>query len=151
MLRFVRELIALRKRHPSLRRPRFLTGRPAPGTALPDVAWHGERLHEPPWHDGSARLLAFTLAGVREGETPLHVILNMSDAARPVAVPALTGYAWRRALDTALASPRDISPPEEQAATEGDQYVAQARSVVVLEGHPAAPVQKPGRSIPVGA
>ncbi len=31
MLRFTRELIALRKRHPSLRRRRFLTGRPAPG------------------------------------------------------------------------------------------------------------------------
>ena len=135
MLRFVRELIALRKRHPSLRRQRFLSGRPVPGATLPDVAWHGERLHEPPWHDGGARLLAFTLAGTRAGETPLHVILNMSDTARAVAVPALAGYAWRRALDTAVASPRDISPPAEQVAAEGVQYVAQARSVVVLEAH----------------
>jgi len=135
MLRFVRELIALRKRHPSLRRPRFLTGRPAPGATLPDVAWHGERLNEPPWRDGNARLLAFTLAGARDGETPLHVILNMSDAARPVAVPALPGYAWRRALDTALAAPLDIIPSAQQTAIRGAHYAAQARSVVVLEAH----------------
>jgi glycogen operon protein len=137
MLRFVRELIALRKRHPGLRRRRFLTGRPAPGASLPDIAWHGERLHEPPWHDGGARLLAFTLAGVDPGEGPLHVILNMSDAARAVAVPELAGYAWWRALDTALAAPEDIAPPERQSAVEGDRYVAQARSVVVLEAHRA--------------
>ena len=139
MLRFVRELIALRKRHPSLRRPRFLTGRPAPGMTLPDVAWHGERLHEPPWRDGDARLLAFTLAGTHAGETPLHIILNMFDAARPVAVPALDGYHWRRALDTALASPQDISRPAEQTAVKGDDYVAQPRSVIVLEAVSAAP------------
>jgi glycogen operon protein len=131
MLRFVRELISLRKRHPSLHRSRFLTGRPAPGSTLPDVAWHGERLHEPPWHDGGARLLAFTLGGVRAGEAPLHVILNMSDVARPVAIPA--GHAWQRVLDTTLAPPQDITRPEEQVATEGDRYVVQPRSVVVLE------------------
>jgi isoamylase len=133
MLRFVRELIALRKRHPSLRRQRFLTGRPAPGATQPDVAWHGERLHEPPWHDGSAQLLAFTLAGARTGEAALHVILNMSDAARAAALPVLAGYHWRRALDTALASPHEITRPEQQTPAEGEHYVVQPRSVVVLE------------------
>jgi glycogen operon protein len=135
MLRFVSELIALRKRHPSLRRQRFLTGRSAPGATLPDVTWHGERLNEPPWHDGDARLLAFTLAGVRAEEAPLHIILNLSDAARTVAVPALAGYVWRRAVDTAFASPQDIMRPEQQTAVDGDHYLAQPRSVVVLEAH----------------
>jgi isoamylase len=145
MLRFVRELIKLRQRHPSLRRPRFLTGRPAPGTTLPDVTWHGERLNEPPWQDGNARLLAFTLAGMHPGETLLHVILNMSDTARAFALPRLAGYSWRRALDTALVSPQDITPPEGQAAAGGDQYVAQARSVIVLEAVTAAPASAAGR------
>ncbi len=133
MLRFVRELIALRKRHPSLRRQRFPTGRSAPGATQPDVAWHGERLHEPPWHDGSAQLLCFTLAGVRTGEAPLHAILNMSDVARAVAVPVLAGCHWRRALDTSFASPHEITRPEQQTAVDGEHYVAQSRSVVVLE------------------
>jgi glycogen operon protein len=135
MLRFVRELIALRKRHPSLRRSRFLTGRPAPGATLPDITWHGERLNEPPWHDGGARLLAFTLAGTNATESVLHVILNMSDAARPVAIPGLAGKTWRRALDTALAAPDDIAPLQHQVSAAGDHYVAQPRSVVVLEAH----------------
>jgi glycogen operon protein len=136
MLRFVRELIALRKRHPALRRRRFLTGRPAPGAHLPDITWHGERLDQPPWHDGSGRLLAFTLAGVADGEMPLHVILNMSDTARPVAVPTLAGCRWHRAVDTALPSPRDVAPPGQQDAVEADHhFVAQPRSVVVLEAH----------------
>jgi glycogen operon protein len=135
VLRFVRELIALRKRHPSLRRQRFLTGGPAPGAILPDIAWHGERLHEPPWHDSGARLLAFTLAGTSVDEASLHVILNMSDAARAVAVRAPGNYRWRRAVDTALASPQDISPPGEQAPIAGDSYTIQGRSVVVLEAH----------------
>jgi glycogen operon protein len=134
MLRFVRELIALRRRHPSLHRQRFFTGQPPPGGGLPDIAWHGARLNEPPWHEAEARLLAFTLAGVGAGESPLHAILNMSDAARSVAVPSLPGYRWHRAVDTALPSPQDIAPPGEQADVVGDPgYIAQPHSVVVLE------------------
>jgi isoamylase len=135
MLRFTRELIALRKRHPSLRRRRFLTGRAASGALLPDVSWHGERLNEPPWHDGAARLLAFTLAGAGAQEKPLHVILNMSHEARTVDVPALPDRVWLRALDTALASPHDVTPREQQSVSARDLYVAQPRSVVVLEAH----------------
>ena len=135
MLHFVRELIALRKRHPSLRRQRFLTGRPAPGASLPDVAWHGERLHEPPWHDPGARLLAFTLAGTCADEKPLHVVLNMSDNARVVALPAHAGCVWHRALDTALPPPQDIVPRERQTHVDDGFYVAQPRSVAVLEAH----------------
>jgi glycogen operon protein len=135
MLRFVRELIALRKRHPSLRRQRFLTGRPAPGASLPDVAWHGERLHEPPWHDPDARLLAFTLAGTRPDESPLHVVLNMSDEARAVAIPAPGRYVWHRALDTSLSPPHDIVPRDGQEPLRDRSYLVQARSVAVLEAH----------------
>jgi glycogen operon protein len=135
MLRFVRELIALRKRHRSLRRQRFLTGRPAPGASMPDVSWHGERLHEPQWHDPGAQLLAFTLAATCGDETPLHIILNMSNDARAVAVPALEGYVWHRALDTALAPPQDIAPRERQTRVDDGFYLAQPRSVVVLEAH----------------
>ena len=133
MLRFTRELIALRKRHLSLRRRSFLTGRPAPGATLPDIAWHSERLGVPPWHDGNARLLAFTLAGSSAQEKALHVILNMWWEPRTVAVPALRGCVWQRAIDTALAPPHDITPPEQQDVSAGDTYVMQPRSVVVLE------------------
>ncbi|MET0658570.1 MAG: isoamylase [Steroidobacteraceae bacterium] len=135
MLRFTRELIALRKRHPSLRRQRFLTGRSPRNEPLPDVAWHGERLNDPRWHDREARLLAWTLAGAGADEKPLHIILNMWWEPRTVDVPNVAGATWRVAVDTALASPDDVRPLEEQTVEVHHGYVAQARSVVVLEAH----------------
>jgi isoamylase len=133
MTRFVRELIVLRKRHASLRRPRFLTGMPSPGHAQPDVAWHGERLGEPAWHDPNARLLAFTLGGEAPAERSLHVVLNMNASACEVALPALDGRCWRRIVDTARDSPRDIVPAAQAVSPERERCHVCERSVVVLE------------------
>lgn len=133
MLRFVREFIALRKRHASLRRHTFLTGRPAAGRRQPDVAWHGERLGEPGWHDPAARFVAMTLAGRSAGEKTLHVMMNMNDDARVAALPGAGQRRWRRVVDTAAAAPRDIVWPPEAAAQESGTCRVEARSVVVLE------------------
>ncbi|GAB7522661.1 glycogen debranching protein GlgX [Paraburkholderia sp. 2C] len=134
MTRFVREMIALRKRHASLRRTRFLTGTPSPGQTRPDVAWHGERLDEPAWHDHGARLLAWTLGAEAPGEPSLHVVLNMNASPREVALPALDGRRWRRIVDTALESPRDIAcAAAAPIAMESGHCRVEARSVVVLE------------------
>jgi glycogen operon protein len=133
MLRFVRELIALRKRHPALRRRRFLTGRPEAGAEIPDIRWHGERLGQPPWQDHASRVLAFTLAGTHPREAPLHVMLNMTSTPCTAAVPQLPGHAWRRAVDTARAAPLDIAPPAEQARVPAHHCAVAPRSVVVLE------------------
>ncbi len=135
MLRYTRELIALRKRHPALRRARFLSGRMSSGATLPDIAWHGERLNEPAWNDANARLLAFTLGGASADEKPLHVIFNMWWEPRTVAIPEPPQYAWRRAVDTALASPDDVASLDEQNVSAAGTYVAQPRSVIVLEAH----------------
>jgi isoamylase len=136
MLRYTRELIALRRRHPCLTTNRYFSGRPMPGRAVPfaaDVVWHGTRLNEPLWHDPDACVLAFTLAGLSDAEPDLHVILNMSAQALDAPVPVLDGRRWQRALDTALASPQDITPAVEQTAVPTPRYAVQARSVVVLE------------------
>jgi isoamylase len=133
MLRFTRELIALRRRHRSLRRKTFLTGRPSPGATLPDIAWHGERLGEPPWFDPNARQLAFTLAGVDPDEAPLHAILNMGWESRTFQLPALPSGEWQCALNTALAAPFDIAPADQRTVIFAGRCVAQPRSVVVLE------------------
>jgi glycogen operon protein len=133
MLRFTRELIALRKRHPSLTANHFYKGKPLPGRDLPDIAWHGVRLGEPLWHDGQARVLAVTIAGAAPAEADLHAVFNMSDAAIDAPLPTITGRRWHLAVDTALATPRDIWPPAEQTAAHGDRYAVQPRTVVVLE------------------
>ena len=100
MLRFTRELIALRRRHRSLTVNRFFDGRPVPSRGLPDVRWHGAKLDDPGWHDPKGRLLAFTLTGSGD-EEDLHVIFNMADAGIDVSVPEVPGRRWHVALDSA--------------------------------------------------
>jgi len=135
MLRFVREMIGLRRRHPSLRRQRFLEGRVAPGNDLPDIAWHGERPGSPPWADSASRVLAFTLAGAQAGEAPLHVILNMTEMPVTVELPSPKKRAWYRVVDTSLAAPDDVVPPRDRRAIRPPaRYAVAGRSVVVLEG-----------------
>ncbi|MEY6433038.1 glycogen debranching protein GlgX [Thioalkalicoccus limnaeus] len=131
MLDFVRGLIALRRRHPNLRRTRFLTGQVTNGQALPDIQWHGPELGAPLWDDPEARTLAFTLAGTTNDEAPLHVMLNMSDAEVRFALPRLPGLRWGLAVDTARGDPPRA--PAEQAPVDGDRYPVGARSLVVLE------------------
>jgi glycogen operon protein len=133
ILAFTRGMIAFRKRHPSLRRERFLSGEPAPGQTLPDVAWHGTALDAPPWDDPECRLLAFTLAGCTPAEPPLHVILNMSPETREFALPVLPGRRWRLAVDTSAEPP--IFDLDAQPEVHDNRYRARARSVVVLESH----------------
>jgi glycogen operon protein len=133
-LRYVRELIRLRRRHRSLRRTRFLTGRPGSGEdGLPDVAWQGEGGALPDWSGPSARYLAFTLAGRDPEEPPLHVIFNMGAEPRAAPLPKLEDASWFRAVDTSLPAPSDIAPPEQQEKV-ASPYAVAGRSVVVLEG-----------------
>jgi glycogen operon protein len=133
MLRFVQQLIIFRKRHPCLRRTRFLTGKPQPGSRLPDVTWHGVNLNEPLWGDPNAQILAYTLGAADENEEDLHVILNMSENTVEMPLPQAPGRAWRLAIDTALTAPEDIVEPLQQQRVRTSTYPAAPRSVVVLE------------------
>lgn len=134
MLRFVRGALALRRRHPSLRRRRFLTGAPRPGAELADATWHGTELGKPLWDDPESRVLALTLAPQVEGEAVLHIAINMSAQAQRFAVPDLGERVWFRALDTGAAAPLDLVEPAEQIRLDGDLLVLRSRSVAVLEG-----------------
>lgn len=134
MLRFTREMIALRRRHPSLLANRFYDGRPLPGRGLSDVAWHGARLGELPWDDHEARVLRFTIAGLSPGEEDLHVVLNASERALVADLPAIAGgRRWHVAVDTARPPPDDVLPRERQRPHPAPSYAVDGRSVVVLE------------------
>ncbi len=136
MFRFVKEMIALRRRHPSIARNRFLTGRQAEGSRFPDIVWHGRRLNRPLWTDPKGQLLAYTMGGTVPDEEDLHVILNMSPRALSLPLPELTDRAWCPALDTGAASPADIIPPPEQKPLPAGTVAVSPRSVVVLESRP---------------
>ena len=133
MLRFVTQMIAFRKRHPSLMRKHFLSGRKTGSGEFADVSWHGLRLHQPLWDDPEAQLLVYTLAGRNQGEEDLHVIFNMSENAFTLPLPNLSRKRWHRAIDTVELSPADILEPINQPCIEDVQYRVAPRTVVVLE------------------
>ncbi|MFM7152070.1 MAG: glycogen debranching protein GlgX, partial [Gemmataceae bacterium] len=105
-LRFAREMIALRKRHPALRRRTFLQ----PG----HIVWHGLEPYKP---DFSGRNLACVLDGrhtERELDQDFYMAFNaMGEQASFNIPPSPQGRPWRRVVDTALPSPQDIVPREQ--------------------------------------
>ena len=133
MLRFVRHMIAFRKRHPCLMRTRFLNAKQLEGVALPDVCWHGTETNKPLWNDPDARLLSFTLRAVGDAEEHLQIMLNMSGDPVTMQLLEIGDRSWFRAVDTWLASPQDVLEPQEQPIVDGGVYCVQQRSVVVLE------------------
>ncbi|RJX29414.1 MAG: glycogen debranching enzyme GlgX [Desulfurivibrio sp.] len=137
MFRFVKEMIAFRKRHPCLMRRRFVTGGKPRNARLPDITWHGRKLGKPVWNNQRATFLALTMGGAGK-EEDLHVIFNMSARVMGFALPDIPGRRWRLAIDTGAASPDDIRLPEDQTPFAGKCVRVMARSVVVLESRPIA-------------
>ena len=105
MLRFVREMISFRRRHPCLMRKRFLKGVSDKGATFPDVTWHGVKTLRAPWGDPDAQVLASYSRGTRANEEDLHVILNMSANDLDMPLPDPQGRVWYCAVDTAKPSP----------------------------------------------
>ncbi len=113
---FVRQAIALRRRYPVLRRPRFQHGQErSPSTGLADLVWltaDGRPMSESDWHDSEQRSLGLLLAGdagpyLRADGEPdidatLLILLNAADGPIEFSLP-LPGP-WRVELNTADAS-----------------------------------------------
>jgi glycogen operon protein len=132
MQRFTRELIALRKRHPSLRRARFLNGHSENQPA--EVHWYGEGLDAPDWQDAGARVLCFMLAGVAPQERALHVMINMAPTVRNLPLPDPAARNWRRVVDTTLPAPDDVAPAG--VAIPGNHYFLGAHGIAIFEDSP---------------
>jgi glycogen operon protein len=129
MLRFTRELIALRKRHPSLRRTRFLNGHAAGVPA--EIRWYGETLEEPRWQDAEAGVLCFTLAGAAPREATLHVMINMAKTVRKLPLPDPAARHWRRVADTTRVAPDDVVPSG--VAVADDHYMLGPHGIAIFE------------------
>ena len=137
MLEFVRDMIALRRRHPSLTNNAFYSGKPIPGRDVPDIAWHGIRLNEPAWHDGNCQFLAFTIAGLAANEPNLHVILNLADAAVDVPLPPLPGREWFPVVNTADTATTGVLLQKDQRPVPTSVWRVEPRSVVIFEDRAA--------------
>ncbi|HUJ59025.1 MAG TPA: isoamylase [Kofleriaceae bacterium] len=112
--RFVKQMIAFRKRHPSLARSRFWRS---------DVRWFGAR--------GIVELasqeLAYCLDGGSQHDDDLYVMINGGGDDVTFVLQDIAARPWRLAIDTA--SPDDI---DGESPLEHTSYVVRHHSVVVL-------------------
>jgi isoamylase len=98
-----------------------------------NLVWHGVKLGQPDWSE-SSHTIAFTLE-IQKEKILFHMILNAYWQALDFELPQLdkkSENSWRRWIDTALDSPRDIVAWETAQPVPGCAYRAEARSVVML-------------------
>jgi isoamylase len=94
--------------------------------------WHGVMLNRPDWGEQS-HSLAFTLRGPH-ARFLLHGILNAywEPLKFELPPPSESWQAWRRCIDTGLASPDDICTWETAPVVGEATYLVQPRSVVLV-------------------
>jgi isoamylase len=95
-------------------------------------SWHGVRLNQPDWSDGSH---CFALTGEMGNEKLMfHMIFNAHWTPFDFELPPVGGHGgrWKRWIDTALPSPKDIVAWGEAPVHTAATYRAESRSVVVL-------------------
>jgi glycogen operon protein len=104
LYRFTAKLIALRRRHPSLRAEKFMHARIELLPGIFDVNWfdeRGEQLTSEAWADGAAQLLALRRAAPLEDAVDVTLLLlNATGEDRAFTIPNPT-FAWEIKMDTA--------------------------------------------------
>ncbi|MBK9489695.1 MAG: glycogen debranching protein GlgX [Haliscomenobacter sp.] len=127
LLRFVREMIRINMTSPYFQEAHFLNSHHT------TVNWHGIRPGEPDWGDDS-RSLAFSLYNPAYAEE-IYVVMNTFWESLEFELPTPLGHeaaVWHRLLDTALASPYDITSVTPDEHLVSNLYTVAPRSVVML-------------------
>jgi glycogen operon protein len=139
LFRFVKEMIAFRKRHPGFMRPEFYTGRDGNYNAIPDITWFDEKGAAPDWEKIGYNL-ALRVDGSRaeiladQDDNDFFIMFNAGIDSTVFSLAAAPGKRnWFRAVDTSLASPEDILAPGcEKPLVSQHKYTVKARSMVAL-------------------
>ncbi len=131
---FVRYLIHLRKRHPTLRRSTFFYGRDNTGNQIQDITWYGVD-GEPDW-TWDSHCLACMLDGSRfetgaeKDDDLFYLAMNTYWEPKAFVLPnPQKGRPWHLCVDTAK-SPGFWNPGEEPLVQ--SSYFLEPRSVIVL-------------------
>jgi glycogen operon protein len=136
--RFVRNLIAFRRKHPALRNKDHFRHADYVGSGYSDISWHGTQAWRPDW---GGRVLAFMLCGrhAKGGEASddfIYVAMNMYWEALPFELPCLPeGTKWHVFANTGMPSPEDaFEPGTETELSDQACCLVGGRSVVILVG-----------------
>lgn len=131
LFRFCRDVIALRRQMPALRRVEFFSGhREADGEAYEDIAWIAPQQEGTLDWGGAESAIAYCIHARENAGMHLLAAFNNTTRMRRFALPA---HRWRLRLNTAKPAPWDISvahalaPPFQQPTLD-----VPAQSVVVL-------------------
>ncbi|HBY47463.1 MAG TPA: glycogen debranching enzyme GlgX [Chloroflexi bacterium] len=142
LLSFTKRLIAIRKRHPVLRRRRFFQGRRVYGSDIRDITWFrpdGKLMTDDEWDAGWIRTLGMRLAGdalgdVDERGEPIvddTLLILASAHHEPIdfMMPGVQpGVEWELIFDTSSPGPNE----QPRRYTVGENYRLAGRSVSLL-------------------
>ncbi len=143
LLNFVKQLIALRKAHPSFRRRRFFEGHNIKDQGVKDIVWinpNGHEMSDKQWNKLSfAHCLGMYLAGLAIDEYDEHgkrisdddflLLLNAHHEEVDFQIPDINGVQrWKVLIDTVDAA----LPSDAPTWKSGDDYPLQSRSLVLL-------------------
>ena len=117
LVRFCRSLIKFRHSQPTLRREKFLTGRPHGQDTRPDVSWFDNKGQPVHWDSGAATLTCLLTRPPAEQDpegTGRDILLMLNAAHGPQEFvfppPAKLSGEWRLFVNTAAHAPNDIHP-----------------------------------------
>jgi len=127
LLDFVSKLIKFRLKHGSLSSKQFFTGE-VNSRGLRDIEWHGCALNGPGWDNMDSKLLAFTIGGMEEKDSDLHVMMNFDSTALGFEIPQINDGQWTLTMDTSLAKPFVSG----KVKISQDHYIVNPYSIVIL-------------------
>ena len=126
--RFVRGMIALRRKHPTLTVDRVLGNKPYEETLCDGVTFHGVKSNRPDWGHYS-HSLAMHFRGV-SGEAGIYIIANAYRGPLEFELPP--EVRWKRVVDTSLDPPNDLVEEKDVPVLTRPTYRVGPRSVVIL-------------------
>jgi glycogen operon protein len=113
VLRFCRALIDFRRRQPTVRRAKFLTGSPSLAGEIPDVSWYGPDGQAVQWDRPAHSLICLLSASGLDNPDARHLLMLIHSGPDPqdfVLPAAAAPIPWRLFIDTFAKSPHDVFP-----------------------------------------
>ncbi|QDV70005.1 Glycogen debranching enzyme [Rosistilla carotiformis] len=116
MVRFVQGLIKFRRDQPTMRRKKFLTGRPENGRKIPDVSWFNANGDALDWHQPELAMSAYLAAPLKADDPDgmgrdVVMFFNSTGERKTFNMPLHgRGMKWNLFVDTTAPSPADIYP-----------------------------------------
>jgi glycogen operon protein len=149
LLELVGHIVALRHRHPNLRRRKYFFGRPIHGSEIKDITWlrpDGQEMSDEDWDAGWLRCFGVRLGDVlgevnENGEVvtddALLLLLNAHHEPLPFLIPSDLPGTWEVEVDTAAPDGRGTS----RHCDAGETFEISDRSLVLLRLAATPPVQ----------